>query len=70
MDVTPELLKNVGSGGFGLVCLGTLIWVVKFTLTRMESALRENTDAVKSLLGYFKSHNMYVSGNEARDGGE
>lgn len=59
-----ETLKLVSSGGVGVACLGTLIWVVRFVLTRVEVALKENTEAIKGLIGYFRSHNMYVSGGK------
>lgn len=59
--LTPE---TIGSGGLAVACLGTLIWVVRFTLTRVESAIRENTHVTRELLMYFKRHGMYESGGK------
>jgi hypothetical protein len=60
-----KTFTNAGVGAaFGVVCLFTLIWVVKFVLSRVEVAIKENTEAIKGLLGYFKSHNMYISGGK------
>lgn len=59
-----ETLKLVSSGGVGVTCLLTLIWVLRFTLTRVESAIKENTEATRGLTAYFKQHNMYISGGK------
>lgn len=60
-----KTFTNAGVGAaFGIVCLGTLVWVVKFVLSRVETAIKENTAAIKGLLGYFKSQNMYISGGK------
>jgi hypothetical protein len=57
----------VSSGGFGVACLLTLIWVVRFVLTRVEVAIRENTAVTRDLLVYMKSHAMYISGGNGND---
>ncbi len=58
----PELIKVLTNGGVGVSCLLTLIWALRFVLTRVETAVRENTMAVKDLCGYLKRQGMYVSG--------
>ncbi len=63
-DGTNEVIKLLTSGGVGVSCLGTLIWVLRFVITRVESAVKENTEAVRSLMAYFKRTNQYVSGGK------
>lgn len=36
--------------GVAAVLLGLVVWLVKFTMTRLEAAIRENTHAFKNLL--------------------
>lgn len=60
----PEIMKNLGSGGVALASLGTLIWTVRFVLTRVESAIKENTQVTRDLLSYLKRYGMYISGGE------
>ncbi len=63
MDV--ETVKLLSSGGVGLASLGTLIWVLRFVLTRVETSIRENTQVTRDLLIYMKSHAMFIT--EERD---
>jgi len=56
-----ETVKLLSSGGVGLACLGTLIWTLRFVLTRVETAIRENTQVTRDLLVYMRSHAMFIS---------
>lgn len=56
-----ETIKMLSSGGVGLACLGTLVWTLRFVLTRVEASIKENTQATRDLLLYIREHVMFVS---------